>query len=390
MGDVYENSTCNIAVTGVSGTDEGCFVNRNTHSIYPCRILSSWDLRPNYCYEIFNEDFWRENVIDAPLNRRGWVVQERLLAPRVIYYGGTQLFWECHEVDACETCPDGMNHPGLDHMFFDGFKRLDIDSYSQRLETWSRIVATYTSGDLTKPADKLVAISGLARKVQSRFGGQYLAGLWRESLASQLLWHCKRDRQCDDQPFGRVMTYRAPSWSWAAVDGSVEMLSDWSQLECLVTITGAHVVPLGGDVMGQVKGGHIELRGTILNADFRYLLSHMTMGIYGTIVTTFKDRVVELNGEIHPDYVSDDFGDESRRTTITMLPILSKTKGDYPASSHGLILQPVDDQPGVYKRRGMYKFRHRRYYDPSALGKDVLERLSGTFDVGDQETITLI
>ena len=41
MGDVYENSTCNIAVTGVSGTEEGCSVDRNVSLVYSCRILSS-------------------------------------------------------------------------------------------------------------------------------------------------------------------------------------------------------------------------------------------------------------------------------------------------------------------------------------------------------------
>ena len=274
-----------------------------------------------------------------------------------------------------------MNHLGADYMFFDGFKRLDIDSCSQGPETWSNIVRTYTSSALTKPDDKLVAISGLAKKVQSRFGGQYLAGLWRESLASQLLWHRSRGR--DDQPLRRVMTYRAPSWSWAAVDGSIEM-PDWSHLECLVTVTGAHVVPLGGDVMGQVKGGHIELIGTILKADFHYLWQ----GWYtsGTIVTTSKDRVVTLFCQIHPDDARDDFGDESRRTTITMLPILSQLVGHRPTSCRGLILQPVDNQPGVYKRGGMYQVRYSQRHDPSALGKDVSERESGMFECSMLET----
>lgn len=38
---------------------------------------------------------WREVLSDdAPLMRRGWALQERLLAPRLLHYG-QQMYWEC-------------------------------------------------------------------------------------------------------------------------------------------------------------------------------------------------------------------------------------------------------------------------------------------------------
>ena len=33
----------------------------------------------------------------SPLSGRGWVLQERLLAPRTLHFGREQLFWECCE-----------------------------------------------------------------------------------------------------------------------------------------------------------------------------------------------------------------------------------------------------------------------------------------------------
>ncbi len=41
--------------------------------------------------------------MEAPLNARGWVLQVRVLAQRVIHFGKDQLYFECHELDACET-----------------------------------------------------------------------------------------------------------------------------------------------------------------------------------------------------------------------------------------------------------------------------------------------
>ncbi|OCL07999.1 hypothetical protein AOQ84DRAFT_294015, partial [Glonium stellatum] len=31
----------------------------------------------------------------APIGRRGWIYQERLLSPRILHYTSEQLFWEC-------------------------------------------------------------------------------------------------------------------------------------------------------------------------------------------------------------------------------------------------------------------------------------------------------
>lgn len=47
-------------------------------------------------------DFERD-VLDSPLNRRGWVLQERALARRTIFFTDTQMYWECSDGIRCET-----------------------------------------------------------------------------------------------------------------------------------------------------------------------------------------------------------------------------------------------------------------------------------------------
>ena len=39
---------------------------------------------------------------DHPLMSRGWMYQERLLSPRVLHFGATELVWECREATLCE------------------------------------------------------------------------------------------------------------------------------------------------------------------------------------------------------------------------------------------------------------------------------------------------
>ncbi|KAK3303794.1 uncharacterized protein B0T15DRAFT_496325 [Chaetomium strumarium] len=82
---------------------------------------------------------------------------------------------------------------------------------------WSLVVQQYSNCDLTIASDKLIALSGVAHYHQRQLLGHdtYLAGLWRKTFIEELSWVCEK-LNCR-----RVKEYRAPPWSWAAVDGPV-------------------------------------------------------------------------------------------------------------------------------------------------------------------------
>jgi len=54
-------------------------------------------------YSCIDFCLWQDEVSDALLNRRAWVVEERLLSPRILHFGSNQLLWECYESAACES-----------------------------------------------------------------------------------------------------------------------------------------------------------------------------------------------------------------------------------------------------------------------------------------------
>ncbi len=62
----------------------------------------------NGTFSIVEEDFARDELLGNPINRRGWVLQERLLSHRIIHFGAHQVFWECRQLLACETFPEGL------------------------------------------------------------------------------------------------------------------------------------------------------------------------------------------------------------------------------------------------------------------------------------------
>lgn len=48
-----------------------------------------------------NNDF-KQNVDDGPLNRRAWVLQERVLSRRVLHFAGEKTYWECGKHVRCD------------------------------------------------------------------------------------------------------------------------------------------------------------------------------------------------------------------------------------------------------------------------------------------------
>jgi hypothetical protein len=77
---------------------------------------------------------------------------------------------------------------------------------------------------LTVEKDKLPALAGLAQKVQKETKQTYVAGLWFETLAWDLLWNARDMMYPYAKPRqGKALLDLAPSWSWASVGSTIEM-----------------------------------------------------------------------------------------------------------------------------------------------------------------------
>jgi hypothetical protein len=86
-------------------------------------------------------------------------------------------------------------------------------------QLWSQVVDRYCHLQLTNPSDKLPAIAGIAQLVsRTRPNARYLAGLWSDRLAQDVLRSVSHSYKLEP-PLPLPATYRAPSWTWAAVEG---------------------------------------------------------------------------------------------------------------------------------------------------------------------------
>jgi hypothetical protein len=153
--------------------------------------------------------------IDNPIHSRAWTFQEFMLSPRILEYTSSQLRWICRERE--------WHYEEKEKKLVDLYQ-LSLSLHSgvrehcsiKECEIWMTVVWAYSGRALKFSADKLPAISGLAELWSRRTReDSYLAGLWRSHLPSGLLW-------LNEHPsLQQGHAYRAPSWSWASLNGSI-------------------------------------------------------------------------------------------------------------------------------------------------------------------------
>jgi hypothetical protein len=86
MRDVYANSVCNIAATASNGPHDGLFRSRHHSKCLPGIVEAALLENTVDRYFIYDAYYWHHQILDTPLHRRGWVLQERLLAPRTLHF----------------------------------------------------------------------------------------------------------------------------------------------------------------------------------------------------------------------------------------------------------------------------------------------------------------
>ncbi|KXJ95829.1 heterokaryon incompatibility protein-domain-containing protein [Microdochium bolleyi] len=182
-----------------------------------------------------------EYLKTCPLTTRAWCMQERLLAPTVLHIGSERMLWECQKHLSTEDgqVADGQSTGNVMGQFIALRGRLGREEQPSWRE-WYHLLEEYTTRNLTVESDKLPALAGAAalfqRPHKPSTPATYLAGLWKEDLARGLLWGASYEHVPGRPVWGyqssdkcqalalpkRQGDDRAPSWSWASLDGQID------------------------------------------------------------------------------------------------------------------------------------------------------------------------
>ncbi|KAH7081462.1 hypothetical protein BKA63DRAFT_503876 [Paraphoma chrysanthemicola] len=369
MGSVYQNAILNLGASGSIPRSHGAFDDYFPDPPAPIGLFvsrrASDYLIPHV--EIAREGFSRnlfgfskillpQSHYRVPLLRRGWVFQERLLSPRSVYFG-EQLTWECPELFANESFPEGSpgslpfpfkdNRPFrlsrlLSRPIFDSLQYANGVVINDLYRRWLELVLDYSHCDLTFQSDALPAISGLAYGFAKilPLSDVWMYGLFRMDLIRGLLWN-RCVGHCTNVAAHPPAQRDIPSWSWAATDLPVAFphVHRISKTESEVFLATADFESSKPDLTSYRTSNSIKIVGC--------LRPNLTADLPETSYSAFM--------EIY-DWEHDDHGIPACEGTyllmLTYKPAKATTTGK--DEVHGLIVKPTGHVSDEYRRVGAF------------------------------------
>lgn len=152
------------------GSSQVFFLTRKTGRLSmwktdPCTtpdIQGSCDYRAPFLHQIHLDD-WRNDIEKSQFHKRGWVLQERLLAPRVLHFGKRQVDWECYQTQKSKRSPLGVRYQGYR---LKDFNTLFRNSGPKKAHVRPGLAAHSALAF----SDRLVALLGLAGLFEGKTG----------------------------------------------------------------------------------------------------------------------------------------------------------------------------------------------------------------------------
>ncbi|KAF5000636.1 hypothetical protein FDECE_11173 [Fusarium decemcellulare] len=402
MKDIYASSALTI-IAACSKSVSGGFLYDRHHSedtvTIPVRIRPG--VFGTMCVNELNAATYDER--SEPIAKRAWTMQEQILAKRTLTFSSQTMIWSCKA--GTKNFGDSLHFPyDLDAGYNDEDEKYGLNLNSllinpqeagahkdKALSCWLRLVTAYSLRSASLECDKLNAISGIAShpSFASSLGPCYFAGMWEYKLARQLTWYTSDWHRTLPEgerfSFYRPSTYRAPSWSWASVEGGVihfDLVFDDEdepepEIVCKITECSTRRKDHHKNIFGEVVAAYMTLRGSLRNAWFNPQTSNVILlptsddSDSGT-VTPYEEawkRHVEDFVARHPDIDLEEdpeavYGTDYDNTIgicdesgaiepiiVSCFPVTFSTESG--EGVVGLLLR--NEGGGIYKRIGLFK-----------------------------------
>jgi hypothetical protein len=288
MSEYYRNAYCVIAASASHGADEGFLKPWHRSRRFPMfgkladvvrgeldvPFLGPAGERGTITLNIASPDVYQAD--QSPLFERAWALQERLLCSRYLHFPVEQGFaLQCDDEeqfagkivysnnlqDAGHEARRGRIRMLQVTQIEDGDTFAVPDKPIEVNEIWRRMIEEYSAMQLSFTGDKLIAIAALAEsyhKHHEENPGSYFAGHWRAELVESLSWFTKSE--CESKP-----VYRAPSWSWASLEGPIHHWTD--SLHMAPTVETIDIIDVGTTPLhpslpfGAVTDGYLIVQG---------------------------------------------------------------------------------------------------------------------------------
>lgn len=268
MASIYRNA---FTVFAAHGSDLGFGKVHTTEIRDPDQCSDNEN--PIYARLVFDHIAISNQSVTSsrPWFTRGWCLQERLFASRILHFGGPldELSFECNTNIRCECnalTPDegGQEFTNtkctLAHTLKDVERNPnDRESLEKLSDIYFWICANLSFMKFTYQTDIFPAISSLNAQL-APYLGKYYAGLWERHFIAGLQWQSLAERRSS-----RQKSYIAPSFSWASVSEPIcwRPMEDIQKMQTSAKVVDISIDVIGSDPFGKVSNGEITLRGYV-------------------------------------------------------------------------------------------------------------------------------
>ncbi|CAH0003415.1 unnamed protein product [Clonostachys byssicola] len=215
MEQVYSNASCILAASSSNSSIEGFLKKSREKRPY----VSVKSLSGRIVYVCKDIDDFHTDVERSILNSRGWVLQERALARRIIHFTKNQAYFECGNGVHCESLMK-LNNGKATLLGDSNFPR-SAESFNKtgKIVIMQNLYKQYSALGFKFFEDRPVGISGLERRLTSAYDTRGGYGILEAYLERSLLWKRDDARYLEriQFPSGRSL----PSWSWMAYSGTI-------------------------------------------------------------------------------------------------------------------------------------------------------------------------
>ena len=293
MADIYANAYVVLSATATEDSKDG-FLHKRLEPLvikYPQHDQRDREVRAR---EFESHDCPRLDCFHHAVKysytvlRRGWCMQERFLARRIIHFLPDEILFECEHKRECEcgaaTKESMMRRGGHGYSAFAKLRAAPEMTRSFASD-WMSIVYEYSKMELTFGKDSLPALSGVAACMERLGPGNYIAGLWEHRVVCQLGWFVNTSHITRRWKYPENGDILGPTFSWSSHVHSIDIREPPPDVQYICTLKSFQAPPATSNPYGPVLHASLCLSGWVVSGD------HMVMRLATHGVDGDKRRV---------------------------------------------------------------------------------------------------
>jgi hypothetical protein len=352
MASIFHCADIVLSAASASNSTEGCGIDdalEPASSIFLPSILDYKGDTQNQAYDVPRTRLLirrgggaSTQLIACPIQKRGWIFQEILLARRVLYFVNGHMIWQCHHLlqsedghlSRMQTSGTFWTAPGgnlSSTPLYDLKKQLQI---GVGVPVWWDILRDFFQREFTKPEDTLPSLAGLIDIWQSHTNDTPILGMWKNDLPFHMCWFPEPSCSIVDRLHGQ------PSWCWTSIPQKDRAIVRHASLD--------HANP--ADVVWQAAIGPIDIQWE--GRPFVSYLKHARLSLYQVQATKgafYQAMSYLLDNEEEKQF--------KRPEAVKIIPLIitKPTRTTHPDGArfhmHSLLLERINLADGQVKHR---------------------------------------